>query len=125
MATSFAVPGASQAPSRHSPFDQILEVEREQERRVHDALAALEQERETEEDAMRRSHDARVEEARAKAREELVRYKDAHLPQILKQAEERAARDIARVDRESTSRVDAAAKAVVDLVLSSDFPSLL
>jgi hypothetical protein len=110
---------------RTSPFDQILQTETEQERRVHDALAALEQERVAEEDALRERQAIAVEQSRASAREELVQYKNTQLPAILKDAEERSAAERARIEREASPRVDAAAQAVVDAAFSDTFPSLL
>ena len=115
--TSVATPNA-----RISPFDQILEVEREQQRREHDARAALEQERVAEEDAMRAEFDAKVEQTRLAKRQELVDYKNKELPQILTQGEERTKQEIARIERECTPRVETAAKSVVEYALSSNFP---
>lgn len=115
-ASSVSTPNA-----RVSPFDQILEVEREQERREHDARVALEQERAAEEDALRAEADAKVEQTRQAKRQELVDYKNNHLPQILTQGEERTKQEIARIERECAPRVEAAAKAVVDHALSSTF----
>lgn len=125
MSSSFAVSGTSQTQHRQSPFDQILSVEREQERRMHDAQRAIEEERIAEENTIRTQQDARVESSRAKAREELVQYKNTQLPQILTSAQERSEQDVARVLRESDTRVAAAAKSVVNAALSPDFPSLL
>jgi hypothetical protein len=125
MSSSFAVSGTSQTQHRQSPFDQILSVEREQERRMHDAQRAIEEERIAEENTIRTQQDARVESSRAKAREELVQYKNTQLPQILTSAQERSEQDVARVLRESDTRVTAAAKSVVNAALSPDFPSLL
>jgi len=125
MSSSFAVSGTSQTQHRQSPFDQILSVEREQQRRMHDAQRAIEEERIAEENTIRTQQDARVESSRAKAREELVQYKNTQLPQILTSAQERSEQDVARVLRESDTRVTAAAKSVVNAALSPDFPSLL
>lgn len=92
---------------------------------MHDAQRAIEEERIAEENTIRTQQDARVESSRAKAREELVQYKNTQLPQILTSAQERSEQDVARVLRESDTRVAAAAKSVVNAALSPDFPSLL
>lgn len=106
---------------RLSPFDQIVEVEAEQERRVHDATATLEQERIAEEDALRARHAQDVEKARAAGREELVAYKNNELPKILQAAQERGAAERAAIEREGAPRVAVAAKKVVEAALSPDF----
>lgn len=124
MVSTFAVQENAQ-PVRTSPFDQVLEREKEQDARLHSAMTALEQERQAEEDAIRAEQDARVEQARTKGREELLAFKNTHLPQILKQGEEQAAQEVARIEREGSARVSAAAKLIIDTALSPDFPSLL
>jgi hypothetical protein len=108
-----------------SPFDQVLEREQEQENRIHTAVKALEDEKQSEEDALRAAHDATVEEARTKGREELVSFKKTHLPTVLQRGEDEVARNIARIKKEGSPRVAVAAKLVVDAALSPDFPSLL
>jgi hypothetical protein len=124
MVHSFAVPAPAQSV-RTSPFEQVLEHEEQHEARVRDAEATLEQERQAEEDAIRAEQNATVDQARAKGREELIAFKNTHLPNILKQGEEQAAHEVARIEREGSARVAAAAKHVVDLALSPNFPSLL
>ncbi len=124
MVNTFASPAAAHQ-TRTSPFEQVVEREEQHERLVRDAESALEQERIAEEDGIRAEQDAKVEQARAKGREELLTFKNTHLPQILKQGEEQAANDVARIEREGSARVAAAAKHVVDIALSPAFPSLL
>lgn len=124
MVHTFDVPTPAQ-PARTSPFEQVLEREQQHDARIRDAMAALEHERQTEEDAIRAEQDAKVEQARLKGREELLAFKNTYLPQILKQGEEQAAQEVARIEREGSARVAAAAKHVVDTALSPDFPSLL
>ncbi len=124
MAPSFDIPPAVQ-PTRLSPFDQVLEREREEDARIHDALALLNQERTAEEDALRAEHEATIERARLKGREELVHYKNTHLPVILQQGEEEAVQEVARIERQGALQIDRAAKNVLDVAYSPDFPSLL
>lgn len=124
MVNTFAPPAAAH-PTRTSPFEQIVEREERHETLVRDAESALEQERIAEEDAIRAEQDAKVEQARTKGREELLTFKNTHLPQILKQGEESAAQEVARIEREGSARVAVAAKHVVDTALSPAFPSLL
>lgn len=124
MAPSFDMPTITQ-PTRLSPFDQVIEREREEDARYGEAIAALDQERIAEEDSLRAEHNAAVEQARIKKREELVHFKNTHLPTTLQQGEEEAAQEVARITREGTSRIDRAAQKIVDTALSSDFPSLL
>ncbi len=112
-------------PVRRSPFSQVLEREKEHDVRIHDAETALEQERQSEEDAIRAEQDATVELARTSGREELIAFKNTYLPQILKQGEEQAAQEVTRIKREGSARIPAAAKHIVDTALSPDFPSLL
>ncbi len=116
---------AAAAAQRLSPFDQILERERADEQLLHDAMAALEQERIAGEDALRTRQAHEIDQARSKAREELLEYKNTHLPQILKESAAHAARERERIEREGASRVDAAATIVVDTALSDILPSLL
>jgi F0F1-type ATP synthase membrane subunit b/b' len=105
---------ATTQPTRLSPFDQVIEREREEEARIHTAIAALDQER-----------NAVVEQARMKGKEELVHFKNTHLPTILQEGEQEAAQEVARIKREGASQIDRAAQNIVDVALSSDFPSLL
>jgi hypothetical protein len=124
MVHTFAVPTPAQQ-ARTSPFEQVLEHEEQHDARIRNAEATLEQERQAEEDAIRAEQDAKVDQARAKGREELLEFKNTYLPQILKQGQEQAAQEVARIEREGSARVAVAAKHVVDTALSPNFPSLL
>lgn len=124
MVHTFAVPAPAQ-PVRTSPFEQVLEHEEQDDVRVRDAVAALELERQADEDAIRAECDAKVEQSRVKGREELLTFKNTYLPDILKKGEADAANEVARIEREGSARIDVAAKHVFDTARSPNFPSLL
>lgn len=124
MVHTFAVPTPAQ-PVRTSPFEQVLDHEKQHDARIRDAETTIEQERLADEDAIRAEQDAKVEQGRAKGREELLAFKNTYLPQILKQGQEQAAQEVARIEREGSARVAVATKHVVDTALSPNFPSLL
>ncbi len=109
------------APTRLGPFDQILAAEHERNERLRHATAQLDNERTSKEDALLAEENAAVEAARAKAREELIDYKNNELPLILKDAKDQAAAEVARIERECAPRVAKAADHIVTHALSSDF----
>ena len=119
------MPDSTTTANRAGPFDQILEAEHERDERLRQTHADLERERMQKEDALLSEETAAVEGARAKAREELLAYKNDQLPHILKNAKEQAAAEVARIEREGASRVQKAADSVVDAALSDLLPSLL
>ena len=111
--------------THESPFEQVLTREQEHNRRVRDALAALDDERAAEETALAAAQREKVDHATAKAREHIDAFRTSELPEIMREGEAQAANEASRISRESNQKIDAAATLVVETALSADFPSLL
>lgn len=125
MADDFSASASAQKPHRHTPFDDILSLEKEQEERLRRETAALEAKERSEHEGLREREQKRTDEVRAKAREEFTRFKQHELPAQLKAAEEAAAAERTRIEKSAAAKKGAVVQSLVERMLSSDTLSRL
>lgn len=129
MADDFSVSAGTSSTHarshRHSPFDDILTLEQAEEQRLHAALAAMEAAERDEAVTLEQRLQQRSDDARAKAREELLRFKEQELPAQLQTAENDGAAQRAKVEKAAGTKKATVVASLVERMLSNDILSRL
>jgi|GEM_PF-6393908 len=129
MADDFPVPArqsaAAQGSHRHTPFDDILTVERDMEQRVERELASMDERERTETTALREKEHAHAEEVRGKAQLELQKFKESTLPSIMKDATTTSEAERSRIRKAAAANEKTIINSLVQHMLSADFAQAL
>lgn len=107
--------------AHENPFGKIVALETELNAETLAERASLEQARLEHAETVKAKKEATIESERAKAKAELVEYKDTVLPRLMKDETERSNAEAQRIDRETGKLVESAAENVFKKALSSNF----
>lgn len=104
-----------------TPFDQIVEAEKEAELRLQKEKDALDTERRQTEQALAQKAQSAEEEMRTDARSELQQFKKNDVPAIIKEETQSAKNECDKLEKVSKKNADAVIEKLTKDILSPDF----
>jgi len=122
MKKDFSATASKKTGSGSTPFDQITQVEHQEEARVQQEIDGMEHERTEVDKAVQEKHLKAEEELKEEARGELKTYKENELSTILQKAEKDATKEIEAMDQEYEQRKDEATKKLVSTMTDVHSP---
>lgn len=116
--------GAVSTPTRDTPFDQIARLEEQENARVTQEIAAMEEEKREVEQALKEKEEIGDQEIKDAARKELMEYRETELGSIVQNAEKDAEKRAENIEAHYASQEDAVAKKLVEQAIASNSPLL-
>jgi len=122
MKNDFSATATKKTGSGTTPFDQITQVEQQEEARVQQEINGMKQEKTDVDKAVQDKKIKSEEELKGEAREELKTYKENDLSLILQKAEKDSAKEIEELDKAYEQHAAEASKKLISMTTDANSP---